>query len=268
VNNQSTPLSIPGDIEVFYGTLFLNGSFNFAGGLISDASYIVSIGQSIAFGDEVALYGRPSLYDNTTIGYPSTWNLSNTLSTPKLTLYNETLLRASGNLQINGDFNNLAGIVQIDQNQFIFVSGNYYQGEKANVSFIALDNSFNSTFNTTARLAISRDANIGGRVQYTYSQLPKNAKYPILQVINGTIKGQFAQKATSLNSASINTLDFDYNTQDFVYVVYSSSSPKKLGPLVWYYWIVIGVGALIVIGLIVFIAVRASKGKGYAAIAK
>jgi len=250
------------------GLFFFNGSFAFSGGLISDASYIESIGQSITFGDEVAMYGEPGLYSNTTIEYPSMWNLSNTLSTPKLTLYNESIIRASGDLQINGDLNNQAGIIQIDQNQFIFVNGNYYQGEKANISLIALDSTSNSTFNSTARLAISHDANIGGQVQYTYSDIPKDAKFPILQVINnGTINRQFTQKATAI-AGSIKTLDFDYSTKDFVYVVHSSSSPKKLGPLVWYYWIVIGVAALLLIGLIVFVSVKQAGRKEYAPIAR
>eukprot|EP00026_Physarum_polycephalum_P005415 Phypoly_transcript_05449.p1 GENE.Phypoly_transcript_05449~~Phypoly_transcript_05449.p1 ORF type:complete len:629 (+),score=84.62 Phypoly_transcript_05449:75-1889(+) len=259
VNNQSTPQNIPGNLEVFYGSLIFNGSFSFTGGLEADVAYVSSIGSNITFGGPVSLYGIT--------GYPSTWNLSSSLTTSKLTLYNSSLLRASSDLQINGNLENQDGTFQIDWNHFVLVNGEYTQGSQANLTLLQLDTNRNSSFNTSARLTVAQSAIISGQVYFTHTVVFENFttydKWALLQVLNGTINGTFEQKAVGLQG-SIKTLEIDYSVPDFVYLVNDQKpGARKLGPLTWYYWVIIGVGAFVVIAVIAILAWRATNRKGY-----
>jgi hypothetical protein len=230
VNNQLTRTSILGNINLMGGVLNLNGNFYISAGIVA--------------------------YNYATI------NSTSSVLTTDVTLYSQdSSLNVLDNLQIDGNFIN-QGTVQISENKFLFVNGQYSQNETANLVLLGLDSTANSTFNSSARLSVSNAATAYGYVKYSYTNIPLHAKYLIFEA--PYYLGQFSQKATAL-AGSITTLDFEFSPKT-VYLVYNSSSPMKWGPLVWYYWLAIGAGALILIVLIVGIVVKRSRRKGYSAV--
>ena len=126
---------------------------------MGDVAYIESIGSDILFGAEVILYGYPFffflfssllfsslLFSSLLFCFPrlffpflliltrsasydeletyiSIWNLSSSLTTPKLTLYNSSIIQASDDLQINGDVDNYSGVLQLDGNTIVKING-------------------------------------------------------------------------------------------------------------------------------------------------
>jgi len=122
------------------------------------------------------------------------------------------------------------------------------------LQFDRLPNVANLDVDYVVRIRVSGNATVGGYMWWTFTNsiLPSTTLLlPVIQV-NGSISGSFTGP---------NTMSFNYGS-GYIYLEYTPPTPHKDG-YKWYYFVLIGVAAVIVFSVISYLVNKIIKRKGY-----
>jgi len=265
-------LNIPGGIVVapaVFGddpTLWINASLVLNRCLTSESGGVTYIAANLTcnsgFLDFVAGNGsRPSLV----FLNPISWN-SITITVPSLIVNQSVFTLVYGEATIilpqdnvtNGTFQNYGGQLQISEFTFLSIQGGYVQDQSAVIQTELVVGSNVSAIN------ISGLAVLNGTLQFDVNPQP-TVTTKLLALTVGSREGTFIGEASKRPGASteIATLSFDYSDSRHIYLVYTPATPSNptWWYLLWWVWVLIGVGIILLIVGLVFLIRRVRRGR-------